>query len=431
MKTLYVNKIKTLDKGTDVEIWGWISTFTKHKELYFVKVEDSTGSIDVVLQLSTLNFKIKRDQSVHIFGKVGLDKNENVVVDADSIELVGDVNVDLSPSARSDIDVFAERNANNVVLNKHLYIRNKKFCAVLKARDLVIEAVRAWFKTNGYTDVTAPILTPILLYDKSTGIPVKIKNQDAFLTQCVGFYLESAVHSLEKVYNIGPSFRGAESISKRHLMEYWHIKSETAFCSFDEYFDVVEDLVSFATKYVKEHGGPELAKDIGTEFCDDGMKAPFPRITYTKAIELLNENGINLAYGKSLNDISEKFLSDYFGGPIWITHKPKCIEGFPYREIEKGSDLTMTADLIASHGLGEILGIAEKITNIDEIKERLLEKGKSYDEYKWFCDLREYGTVPHCGLGMGLERLIRWMFKMNHVKDVIPFPRRINKVIYP
>ena len=145
----------------------------------------------------------------------------------------------------------------------------------------------------------------------------------------------------------------------------------------------------------------------------------------------MNQNGIKLSYGKSLNGESEDFLSEYFGSPFWIVHKPKEIEGFPYKFYNQEQSLTQTADLISSRGMGEILGIADKITDINMLKERLDEKGKNYADYKWFCDLREYGTVPHCGLGMGLERLIRWLFCMRHVKDVIPFPRRINKRIYP
>ncbi|MBO5341200.1 MAG: hypothetical protein J6A73_00790 [Lachnospiraceae bacterium] len=433
MKKYYIADIlnNNVPNIKNIEIYGWICANRKHKDVTFFKVEDSTGRIDLVVNNNLVSFQLNNEQSVYCTGVLSDDLKGNKLVEVGMIKLIGDVNCELSPGARSNIDVFSEKNANKIVKNKHLYIRNQSFVGILKARNLVIEAVRSWFHENGYCDVTAPILTPILLYEKETGIEVSIKNQNVFLTQCVGFYLESAVHSLEKVYNIGPSFRGAESVSKRHLMEYWHIKSELAFCGFEEYFDVVEDLICYTTKYIKEHGGEELATMIGTTFCDDGMQTPFPRISYDDVVLLLNEKGIGFQYGKSLNDKSEKFLSEYFGKPFWITYKPKGIEGFPYRECKDNSNLTMTADLIASKGLGEILGIAEKITDIDELRKRLEEKGKLYDEYKWFCDIREYGTVQHCGLGMGLERYIRWLFNMNHVKDVIPFPRRINQKIYP
>lgn len=433
MKKYYVSDILNhkFQLGDEIEIYGWIYSYSNHKSVDFVKVEDSTGRIDLIVNRDVLTFSLKKEQSIFCIGVLEKDVQGYYLVHVKQIRLIGDVTCELMPGARSNIDVFSERNASQIVKNKHLYIRNKQFVGILRARDLTIEAVRYWFKENGYCDVTAPILTPILLYDKETGIELNIKNQNAFLTQCVGFYLESAVHSLEKVYNIGPSFRGAESVSKRHLMEYWHIKSELAFCSYEEYFDVVESLIHDTTLYIKNHGGKELASFIGTTFCEDGLKIPFPRVRYDEVVRLLNENGVCFTYGKSLNNKAETFISSYYDGPVWVTHKPKQIEGFPYRLCEDNEELTMTADLISSHGLGEILGIAEKITDSEELKKRLDEKGKDYEEYKWFCELRDYGTVQHCGLGMGLERYIRWLFCMNHVKDVIPFPRRINQKIYP
>ena len=432
MKTQYVKDVlKSCITGTSVELYGWIRSVRIQKYKCFIDMEDSTGMIRLRMENTQRSFVLKPEQSIHCIGIMDTDSKGNPQIIVQQLYLIGDVNITISPSARSDFDVFAPNNANNVVKNKHLYIRNHKNRDILIARDLVITAVRKWFLQNEYIDVTAPILTPILLYDTSTGIDVHIKGEDVFLTQCVGFYLESAVHSLERVYNIGPSFRGAESVSKRHLMEYWHIKSELAFCSFDKYFDVVEDLINFVVCYVKENGGMKLAQQLNTVFCDDGLQIPYPRIEYLDALKLLNKNGIPLAFGKSLNTKAEDFLSDYFGKPFWIVHKPKDIEGFPYKLNADDSRLTETADLIASKRMGEILGIADKITDVKMLKERLAEKGKKEDDYKWFCDLREYGTVPHCGLGMGLERLIRWLFCMPHVKDVIPFPRRINKQIYP
>ena len=432
MKTVYIKDVKlNYNTGESVELYGWIRSIRKQKYIFFIDVEDATGMIRLSVDKSIQSFTLKREQSIHCIGKLSTDSKGDVQIIVQKIDLIGDVNILLSPSARSSFDVFSPQNANNIVNNKHLYIRNQKNRSVLMARDLVITAVRKWFRDNGYIDVTAPILTPILLYDTSTGIDVHIKGEDVFLTQCVGFYLESAVHSLERVYNIGPSFRGAESVSKRHLMEYWHIKSEFAFCSFEEYFDVVEDLIRFTTDYVKNNGGLEMAQEMNTIFCDDGLHIPYPRIEYADAIELLNQNGIAISFGKSLNANAENFLSEYFGKPFWIVHKPKEIEGFPYKINENDKRLTETADLIASRGMGEILGIADKITDINMLKSRLTEKGKNEDDYRWFAEIREYGTVPHCGLGMGLERLIRWLFIVPHVKDVIPFPRRINKRIYP
>jgi asparaginyl-tRNA synthetase len=286
--------------------------------------------------------------------------------------------------------------------------------------------------SNGFLEVTAPVLTPILLYTEDTGISVHINNQDIFLTQCVAFYLESAVHAFEKVYNIGPSFRGAESISRRHLTEYWHVKAELAFCDFEEFYTVVESLVSSVAAEVKPLSESICnILDLGG-FCDDAAKIPFPRISYIDAIKLLDQNNIHIEFGQSLNDIGEDFLSNYFGSPVWVTHNPRSIEGFPYKIYANDDRLTYTADLIATRGFGEILGIADKITDINELELRLKEKGKDNNSgYTWFKDLRSVGTIPHCGVGMGVERLVRWLFQLPHVREAIPFPRSMGRRIYP
>lgn len=261
-----------------------------------------------------------------------------------------------------------------------------------------------------------------------------VNNQDLFLTQCVGFYLESAVHGLEKVYNIGPSFRGKESVSKRHLTEYWHIKAEQAFCSFDEFFLVVEDLVSSITKEVMGFlECSEITNVLGTGgFCSDAIKTPYPRITYTEAIELLKSNNYDVEFGKSINSAGEEFLSNYFKVPFWITYNARSIEGFPYKIDTDNIELTKTADLIATRGFGEILGIADKIESRGELEIRMKEKGKDLDlQYEWFKEIRDYGTIQHCGLGMGLERLVRWLFQLPHVREAVAFPRSMGREIYP
>jgi len=433
MKELYIKDLK--DRiYTNVELFGWISSKREHKNNCFLDLVDSTGKVQVVCTKSD-GEHCKKEQSVRILGKVVENKGSFEVI-AESIEILGDVKLPftLSPSPRDNFDIFADKYVDYVQKNRHLFVRNPRVIAALKARAIVMRAVHDWFDSKGFFEVTAPILTPVLLYDTETGIPVTVNDQDIFLTQCVGFYLEAAVHALEKVYNIGPSFRGAESISKRHLTEYWHIKAEQAFCSFDEFFDVVEDLVSSITLKVKSDPECEaIVEALGTGgFCDDALNKPFPRITYTEAVELLKNNGYNVEFGKSINDIGEDFLANYFKSPVWITYNARNIEGFPYKITGENDELTMTADLIATRGFGEILGIAEKIESREELEMRLKEKGKDTNlQYEWFKEIRDFGTVQHCGLGMGLERLIRWLFQLPHVREAAAFPRSMGRDIYP
>lgn len=430
MKTLYLRDIGS-KIGEEVEILGWIAYKRQAKNFFFLDVVDSTGKVQVFCQ--GMDDIYKREQSVRVLGTV-VERKGNVEVVAKNVEILGDVKIQMSPYPREQFDVFGIQYVDYVQKNRHLFIRNPRVMAALKARALVMRAVHDWFDSRGFYEVTAPILTPILLYDTETGIPVNVNGQDMYLTQCVGFYLEAAVHGLEKVYNIGPSFRGMESISKRHLTEYWHIKAEQAFCPFEEFFGVVEDLVSSVTRSVGENPETEaIANELKTGgYCSDALNPPFPRITYPDAVKLLKDNGYDVEFGKSINDIGEDFLADYFKSPVWITYNARSIEGFPYKIVKDNPELTLTADLIATRGFGEILGIAEKIEDRQELEVRLKEKGKDTNpKYEWFKQLRDYGTVQHCGLGMGLERLVRWLFQLPHVREASAFPRSMGREIYP
>jgi len=431
MKTLFIDCLSSLNDGDEIVLCGWISGIRKHKTVIFYDFVDSTGTIQLVLSEKIEMVQIQIGDSVAVNGVIRVNK-KNIEVLVKCIKRVGCNSLNLSPHPRSDFDIFSNKYNELMNENRHLYLCNSKMIATMKIRDLVMEAIRAWFKKERYIEVTAPILTPVLLYTKDTGIKTDIDStNDIYLTQCVGFYLEAAVHALERVYNLGPSFRAAESHSNRHLNEYWHVKSELAWCCFDDFFAITESFLKYITEYVKDEGGA-YAKIIGREMCLHALNG-FQRIEYEAAIKLLNDNGIKIDYGKSLTSKAEKFISDYYHSPVWITHNPKEIEGFPY--MFKSADnqhLTLTADLIASNGHGELLGIAEKITDIKDLEIRLTEKGKSEDDsYNWLKELRLSGTVPHCGMGMGLERLIKWLFNLNHVQDAIAFPRNIGRKIYP
>lgn len=434
MKETYVKDlISATDKRDSAVIYGWIVSVRKSKNVCFVDVRDVSGTIQVVVPKEVAGCEFKAEQSVKVVGKIQLNAatNANELV-ADEIQVLGDVTKTLNPNPRSEFDIFDTKFANYVQENRHLFIRNPKLMAALTARGLVKSAVHKWFSENKFTEITAPILTPILLYTEDTGINVNVNDQDLFLTQCVAFYLESAVHAFERVYNVGPSFRGAESISPRHLTEYWHVKAELAFCSFEEMFGVVESLIASIAREVEPQSA-EICKTLGLEpTFKEAYKAPFPRITYRDAIKLCNSKGIDAQFGKSFSSAAENFLTEYFNSPVWVTHNARAIEGFPYKICEFDNEVTYTADLIGSCGGGEILGIADKITDYDELCVRLAEKGKENNaQYEWFKELRNYGTVPHCGMGMGLERLIKWLYRLPHVREAIPFPRSMGRKIYP
>jgi len=440
MKKVYaVDLLHSPNEGTDVELYGWVKTRRGHRHVVFLDITDSTGTVQCVVEAGNksafeLARRISQETAVKITGVLTDTGRTNPPreIRVHDIEVVGASTINISPYPRGNIDIQDPRLQEQLMDKRHFYLRNEKIVAILKFRHILTRTVHQWFHKNGFIEIHAPVLTPTPLYDDRTPIALQVHGQNVYLTQCVGFYLEAAVHAFEKVYNIGPSFRTEESRSKRHLMEYWHIKAELAFVDFEDMVSIVERFICDVSELcIRE--GRELASIIGTEICSDGLKTPFPRIDYAETVEWFKAQGSDIEFGKSLGSDEETLLSQRFGDtPFWVVGIPRSIEPFPYVIDAADPRRTKTADLIASRGFGELLGIAEKIHTLPMLDERLAEKGKSGDaRYEWLRELRQYGCVPHGGFGMGLERFIRWLLQIPHVRDTIPFHRAFGRRIDP
>ncbi|OGL80203.1 hypothetical protein A3B21_02435 [Candidatus Uhrbacteria bacterium RIFCSPLOWO2_01_FULL_47_24] len=440
MKKVYaVDLLNRTSSGMRVELYGWVKTRRRHNHVVFLDICDSTGTVQSVVdetnkELFELAKRINQETAVKVAGILTETGRPNPPkeIRVREIKIVGVATINVSPYPRSDIDILDPKLQKQLLDKRHFYLRNEKIAAILKFRHVLTRIVHQWFHENGFIEIHAPVLTPTPLYDDRSAMALKVHGQDVFLTQCVGFYLEQAVHAFEKIYNIGPSFRAEESRSKRHLMEYWHIKAELAFVDFEDMVATVERFIQDVSKQ-SIHEGRELAHIIGTEMCDDGLKIPFLRIGYDEAVEWLKAQGSDMEFGKSLGSNDESLLSSRFGNtPFWVVGIPRSIEPFPYVIDSADPRRTKTADLIASRGFGELLGIAEKIHVLSMLDERLTEKGKAGDtRYEWVRELRQYGCVPHGGFGMGLERFIRWLLQIPHVRDTIPFHRAFGRRIDP
>lgn len=458
MKKIFVRDLDHIPEGTSVTLLGWLKAKRNLGGLLFADLCDSTGSIQIVVKRDQADSSDSQDQmekqaapamatkatttqyqllkeasqesAIKVDGVIQLGQNGKEVR-VTAVEVIGKAELDLSPHPRSDFDVFDVSRADHLFRNRHFYLRNEKVMAVLKFRHILMRAIHDWFNNHQYVEITAPVLTPLPLYDDKTALDLDIHGDSVFLTQCVGFYLESAVHAFERVYNIGPSFRGEESRSKRHLMEYWHVKAELAWVNLEDLIRIVEDLISHTVSVV-EPQSDEIMSTLGTNLCMHGLDTPYPRIMYTEAVEHLHQLGIEFEFGQSMGSKEEEALSKQFVSPFWIVGIPRAIEPFPYVIDQKDTRVTMTADLIATGGFGELLGVAEKIHRLPELDERMEEKGKFGDQrYDWLRDLRKYGCVPHGGFGMGFERFIRWLLNIPHVRDTIPFPRTFRRRIFP
>lgn len=438
MKVMFVRDLLAMPVGAEIVLLGWVKSKRESKGINFLDIVDSTGCIQAVVEQAKVTEDVfdsigrtAVEAAVEVRGVLVKHGNRVREISVRTIRVIGEAALQVSPTPRSNIDIFDPRLTSQLLSNRHLYLRNPKVMAILRFRALMMSCVRTWFEEQGFIEFDAPILTPIPLYDDSSAMKITVHDQEVFLTQCVGYYLEAAVQGLERVYNMGPSFRGEESRSPRHLMEYHHIKAEWAFADIEDTIRLVESLIAHITKTCAEKGG-DILEILGTTLCTDGLRGPFKRMSYEEAIEYLKANGFDIDYGKGLGGDEERALSALFDGPFWITGIPRVVEPFPYC-IDRGNPkVTVVADLIASNGYGELLGVAEKISNISELDERLAEKGKGGDaRYEWIREVHQLGCVPHAAFGMGVERMIRWLLNIPHVRDAIPFPRIFRRTIAP
>ncbi|GHT01463.1 asparagine--tRNA ligase [Bacteroidia bacterium] len=434
MKDLYIkdilhNRVATSSCST----MGWIKSKRTSKQTIFIDLCDSTGCIQLVLEKATLGGdifnqakKITIESAIEISGTINDTKNNREII-VNSFTIISAATKHFTPELRSDFDVFDEKYTSHILSNRHLYIRNPKLMAIQKFRNLLLYHMRTWFFENDFLEIAAPVLTNTTLYDaESTAIPVNLHGQSVFLSQCAGYYLEASAMAFEKVYNISPSFRAEESKSKRHLIEYWHIKAELTFGNLEDIINIVETIIRYLIEKLQQEKEIEnIFKTLDTEFCLDGLKTPYPHISYEEAVSLLQENGCDIKFGESIgNEKEEKILFEKFRSPLWLMGMPRSVEPFPYVIDEKDNRVTKTADLIASNLCGELLGVAEKIYDIQMLDERFREKGLNKDaRYEWIRDVHKMGCVPHIAFGMGVERLIRWLMNIPHVRDAHPFPR--------
>lgn len=441
MKKTYIKDIHFTarrKKNSAFNLFCWIRRKRAYKDIVFLDIVDSTGQAQAVAQkkdVSEDTFKILKTIPAESCVELSCNKSFDCVKKKEGIfvydcSVIGRWKLNLQPLPRSDFDIFSSKNANYLLRNRHLYIRNPKLIAMLKFRHQTMHAVREWFSREEFTEITAPILTKLPLYDDGSAISVQVGKNNVFLTQCVGFYLESAAAALEKVYNIGPSFRGEESRSKRHLIEYWHTKAEVAFANLEEGQKMVEDLLTHIVHSIKNNSQVSSAMNIKS--AKEILNKPYPKISYREALKLLNKSGCKIKFGESISNSEEEILSKRFNAPFWLVGIPRAVEPFPYVINAKDEQVTRVSDLIAPRGYGELLGVAEKIFEINELKARMKEKGKLNNKnYNWVQELRNSGFFPHVGFGMGVERLMRYLLGQKHVRDMIPFPRLFRRQIYP
>ncbi len=412
-------------KQGKVKLRGWVHRIRKQKELIFIVLRDSSNIIQCVLKKDKLNEK-------------EWSNTEKLLVES-SIELEGSIREEPRAPTKFEVDVktiniiqFAEvfpitkdQSPEFLADNRHLWLRSRKMTAILKIRSTVFKAIHDFFRSKGFYEFQSPIIQSVQCEGGSTLFKVEYYKTKLFLAQTWQLYAEPAIFALEKIYCIAPSFRAEKSKTSRHLTEYWHAEMEVAWEGFKELQDYAEDLIKFVVKTVLDNNKKELEilkRDI--EKLKPTVEKSFPRLTYDEALKILKEKDkLNIEWGKDLRTIEEDKLTCHYETPVIVTCYPKAVKAFYMKENPENPKTVLGFDLLAPEGYGEVVGASEREPDLDKIKQRLTEQGENPDEYEFYLDTRKYGSVPHSGFGMGVERLISWICGLETIKDAIPYPR--------
>ena len=416
----------------EVKLGAWVANKRSSGKIAFLQLRDGTGFIQAVIvkaEVSEDLFQkaksLSQESSLYVTGIVQKDERsplgyELLVKEIDVIH--HSVDYPITPK---------EHGTEFLMDHRHLWLRSRRQHAVMKIRNEIIRATYEFFNEHGFVKVDPPILTGSAPEGTSELFATKYFDQDAYLSQSGQLYMEAAAMALGKVFSFGPTFRAEKSKTRRHLIEFWMIEPEMAFCEFEENLKVQEEYVSNVVQSVLKNCSIEL-KTLGRDTSKlEKIKAPFPRITYDDAIKFLHEKGFDdIKWGDDFGAPHETAIAESYEKPVFITHYPTSIKPFYMQPDPNRDEVVLCADLIAPEGYGEIIGGSERVYDFELLKKRLAEHHLDEDAYKWYLELRQYGSVPHSGFGLGLERTVAWISGVEHVRETIPFPRLLNR-LYP
>jgi len=416
--------------GKKVEVRGWIYRTRSSGGIVFAVLRDATGIVQVTIKKGNVPedqfaaaTKAGIESSVIIAGEVAEDKRApgGYEIRASKFLVVGD----------SEAFPITEYQSTELLLDlRHLWIRSREQTAISRIKASLLRGAREWYHENDYVEVTPPIITGVAPEGSTTLFQVKYYDRIAYLSQSAQFYLESLVYSLERVWALTPSFRAEKSRTPRHLSEYWHMEMEAAWVDNEGNMKVQEELVTAMVRNALKECPDEfklLKRDIRSL---KKIEPPFERMSYDEAMEYLQKKGHEISWGSDLGAVEERTLTIDREIPLFVVNYPKELKPFYMKENPDDPRTYKNSDLLAPEGFGEIIGGSERETDNALIMERLREKGEDTKSYEWYLDLRKYGSVPHSGFGLGMERIVTWVCKLDHIRDATPYPRTVARV-YP
>jgi asparaginyl-tRNA synthetase len=427
-------------EGQAVTIRGWLYNLRESGRLLFPQFRDGSGIIQGVVPKNAVTPEVfeavktlTQESSVIVEGKVRADKRApgGYELDVSNVQVIQRV-----PDSEPYPITPKEHGVEFLMEHRHLWVRSQRQAAILRVRAEIIKAARDFFDERGFTLTDPPILTPAACEGTSTLFPVDYFDEQAYLTQSGQLYIEATAMALGKVYSFGPTFRAEKSKTRRHLTEFWMVEPEVAYAELDDLMELAENLVSFIVKRCVERRRTDL-QTIGRDiFKLEKIEVPFPRISYDDAVQNLQEGHAKGAlenkfeWGGDLGSPDETYLSAQFDKPVMVHRYPAKVKAFYMEPDPQRPELALCMDVLAPEGYGEIIGGSQRMASLDLLRQRIREHELPEEAFKWYLDLRRYGSVPHGGFGMGIERVVAWICGLEHVRETIPFPRMLNR-LYP
>jgi asparaginyl-tRNA synthetase len=411
-----------------VAVRGWVYRKREGKQTIFLVMRDSSGVIQCPVKKESSAWsdaeKSTIESSLILEGTVKKDARApgGYEIVTEKLSILGLAEAPFPITSGDETEDFLRD-------IRHLWLRSRKMNMIMKVRSEVLSFTHEFFKKQEFVQVSPPMFITSACEGGSTLFGLKYFDQNMYLTQSAQLYLEVLIYSLEKVYCVAPSFRAEKSRTIRHLTEYWHIEAEQAFADMDDLMQLEEELLTYICHRTAETCGPEFA-ELGADISKlMAVNTPFPRITYTEAIEKLKSKGFRAEWGDDMGYEEEKALAEDYGKPFFVFDYPKQIKAFYCKTRRDKPDLAMSTDILVPR-IGEISTGGAREDDKERLVGRLKEMGLQEKDYDWYIDLRRYGTVPHVGFGMGMERLLTWMLDLDNIIDAIPFPRTTRR-FYP
>jgi asparaginyl-tRNA synthetase len=428
---VYIEDIGT-HEGDEVTLKGWLHNRRSSGKIHFLTVRDGTGFIQAVMSKAAVGddaFKtadhLSQETSLKVTGTVRADKRapSGYEIDVKTVEVVGESHDYPVTPKEHGVDYLLDR--------RHLWIRSERQQAILRVRHEIINSVRDFFNTRGFILADTPIFTPAACEGTSTLFPAQyFDEQTAYLTQSGQLYNEANAMALGRVYCFGPTFRAEKSKTRRHLTEFWMVEPEMAYADLDDVMELAEGLlVSIVGRTLdrRRHELTVLGRDVSKL---ERVQPPFPRITYDEAVTILHQKGLPFEWGGDFGGPDETALSGHFDRPVMVHRYPAAVKAFYMKPDPERPDVALGVDVLAPEGYGEIIGGGQRIDDLDLLLKRIEQHGLPKDAFDWYIDLRRYGTVPHGGFGMGIERAVAWICGLEHVRETIPYPRMLYR-LYP